>query len=546
MIPCGTSRSSATQPSRSVVEAMSSSGFYPGHPPVTVRETHAAIVFLAGYRAYKLKKPVRMEFLDYRTLEQRRQACMEELRVNRELSPGLGLRLRAVVALSDSYVLVGAPDARAVEYVIEMRRFDEDRTMAALAERGELTRDHVHAVAQRLAAFHATGEPLHPADHQADVKRAAGRNARELLAVADDATALRVLAAERFAGAFLLAHRREIAARAADGRVRDCHGDLRAEHVVLEDPILVVDRLEFDPALRAIDVADDLAFLVMDLERLGAGDAARLLVKAYRAAGGDPGSDELLAYYGSYRALVRAKVAMLRASQLSDPADAAAARDEADELLGLAERLAWRARGPVVLAVSGPPASGKSTLAAAIGDRTGWPVLSSDVARKRAKGLALAQALPEAEYELPARQAIYRELGERAAAGIAHGHGVIVDATFGEPGMRSAFLDGRGLDPRLRVLECRAPARLRKRWAQERTAATAGGSDARPVVAARLASRFSSWDELPEDVILTLRSGLDAATLVDQVADWLDMRACVDATSGQRRAKRGEIGAAAP
>lgn len=255
--------------------------------------------------------------------------------------------------------------------------------------------------------FHTRARALGPGDHIGDVRRAWDDNARELFALAgeDDAAARRVLALDRFAGAFLAGRRGQIEARAAAGCVRDGHGDLRAEHVVLEDPPAVVDRLEFDARLREIDVADDLAFLLMDLERLGAADAARPLVDAYREAGGDPGSVALLSFYGAYRALVRVKVALLRAAQLGDGGAAGAARGQARELLALAERFGWRARGPLVLAVSGPPASWKSTLAEALARRSGWPLLSSDALRARPSSTGSARPPPSVCARSSARRA---------------------------------------------------------------------------------------------------------------------------------------------
>ncbi len=518
----GPSRVSTARPPISVPEALSRSAFHPGSPPVTVHETHTAWVFLAGDRAYKVKKPVRMEFLDFCTLERRRAVCLEEIRLNHELAPTLGMRLRAVVPLADSYVLTEPRASGAAEYAIEMRRFDEQRTMATLAERGELADEQVRAVGARVAAFHADAPVRTPDDPVGDVKGACDHNVRELYALVDDATARRVLAVERFTGAFLVNHRAEIAARAGAGRVREVHGDLRAEHVVLEDPIAIIDRLEFDARLRTIDVADDLAFLAMDLERLGASHAARVLVASYRDAGDDPGSDALLAFYGAYRALVRTKVALLRAAQFDDAAASAAARDDAGELLALAERLAWRGRGPLVLAVGGPPASGKSTLAHALSQRSGWPVLSSDVLRKRRRGLDLGAKAPDGDYTLSARAAVYRDLGERARAAVMAGQGIVIDATFGEPSLRAAFLDALGAEQPLRALECRASTELRERWARERKPADPHGSDADRGVAARLGASFSGWDEAPHDASLTLRPGGDVALLVDQVADWLD------------------------
>lgn len=524
---------SAAPSEPSVAEAMRRSSFYPGEPEVTVRETHSAWVYLAGDRAYKVKKPVRMAFLDFSTLERRRAVCQEEVRLNRALAASLDMRVLAVAEREGRYVLAHADATDAVEYAVEMRRFDEQRTMASLVTRGELSDGDVCAIAGRVAEFHAAAARLTPSDPLGDVKRACDANAQELLALADDATAARILAAERFTGAFLLAHRGDLVARAAAGRIRDGHGDLRAEHVVLEQPPAIIDRLEFDPRLRAVDVADDLAFLVMDLEHLGAAHCAALLVAAYREAGGDPGDDALVAFYGTYRALVRAKVALLRADQLDEAAASDAARAEAEELLELAERFAWRARDALVLAVGGPPASGKSTLAAQLARRSGWPILSSDAVRKHARGVALTASGAADDYTAAARGRVYRELGERAGAAVAAGEGVVVDATFGDPALRCAFLDGIGDRGRLRAIECEVPAALRERWARQRSPQTARGSDASPAVAARLAAGHSGWDELPEQMILTVRPAAGTDFVVDQIAGWLDARSVGGSAPGR-------------
>ena len=188
-----------------------------------------------------------------------------------------------------------------------------------------------------------------------------------------------------------------LARRAARGLVRDGHGDLRAEHVLLPDPPQIVDCIEFDPALRIADVALDLAFLVMDLEALGAPRLGRRSSSPTGDSGGDPGDDALLAGLACFRALVRAKVAAVRATQHGADADGAAA--ESERLVALAERLAWRARGPHVIVCCGPgrerevhPRPTASRVAA------GFPHLSSDVTRKRLFGLAPTTRAPAAAY----------------------------------------------------------------------------------------------------------------------------------------------------
>jgi aminoglycoside phosphotransferase family enzyme len=478
---------------------------------VEVRETHVSWVLLAGASAYKLKKPVRFGFVDQSTAERRWRCCTAEVDVNRALAPGVVLGVRPVVASEDG-VRVGAEgEGPALDWVVVMRRFDEEHTLAARLRRDDLPAGAVPRIARRIAAFHARTPSLTPEDWPDTVLETWNRNVDELEPLADGDV---IRSARRFGRAFVAARRADLAARASAGLVRDGHGDLRAEHVLIEgDHVTILDRLEFDPALRRVDVADDLAFLTMDLESLGAAGTAQALVEAYRAAGGDPGDETLLAFFAAYRALVRAKVELLRGD---------AGRSRAATLVALAERLMWRARGALVLAVSGPPASGKSTLAAELGRRSGLPVISSDVVRKEQLGVSRSAPAPLSAYEPSARAAVYEELGRRARAAASAG-GVIVDATFGEAPLREAFAAGAGADvvQRLRVVECRAPLAVLTSRAGARSTGGPSASDADERVAARLAASFSPWP-LPHDRRLALPGEEPTGVLAERCATWLD------------------------
>jgi hypothetical protein len=200
-----------------------------------------------------------------------------------------------------------------------------------------------------------------------------------------------------------------------------------------------VDCVEFDSGLRTLDVADDLAFLIMDLSAHGAEAAAEGLIAAYRRSGGDCGPDELVWFFAVHRALIRAKVALVRAGQASAADDAVA---KVGRLLSVAQRCAWRARGRPALIVCGVPASGKSHLAQALGAITGCRVIGSDVVRKELAGLSAHERGSPSLYAHDASRRTYRELGRRAAERVATDHGVLVDATFRRRADRDAFTAG--------------------------------------------------------------------------------------------------------
>src|SRR5579862_6460780 len=202
---------------------------------VEVRETHISWVFLAGDRAYKLKKPLVLPFLDYGTPQRRREMCQEEVRLNARLAPRLYLGVRAVAARREGLVLAGVTDAGAVDYVVEMRRYDERSTLAARLRRGELRRTQMVTLARRLAAFHEQARRVPAVGAPAlGVQRRMDENFHELLAIVEQRAELEcVLELERFANAFVMAHAQLLFTRARRGLVREVHGDLRAEHVVL-------------------------------------------------------------------------------------------------------------------------------------------------------------------------------------------------------------------------------------------------------------------------------------------------------------------------
>jgi len=268
-----------------LLAALANPGFYPGKPKkVLVRETHISWVFIAGERVYKLKKPLVLPFLDYGTPQRRRQMCHEEVRLNQALADGIYIGVRSVAGGSQGFELAAEDDPQAVDYLVEMRRFAEHDTLAARMRRGEVAASEITAVAQTLADFHRHAPQVRfDGVPSLSLQRRLDENFHELLAIVEQRGELsRVFALQRFARAFILAHASMLDSRAWQGLTREVHGDLRAEHVLLEDPVRIVDCVEFDTRLRTLDVAEDLSFLAMDLAAQGDARCSRMLLDAYR------------------------------------------------------------------------------------------------------------------------------------------------------------------------------------------------------------------------------------------------------------------------
>jgi uncharacterized protein len=502
------------------VDALRDPAFYPHRPAaVELRETHISIVFIAGERVYKLKKPLVLPFLDYGSLERRFEMCREEVRLNRRLAPDAYLGVRSVVDDAGKLRLGDELEPGAVEFLVEMRTLPQQRTLASLVAAGAASDADLRAVGARLAEFHASAERA-PAERGslAAVKRTTDETFETLLSAGGARFDRDVVAAQRFCDAFLVANRGRL--RERERYVRDGHGDLRAEHVVLDRGVQVFDCVEFDPALRQTDVAADLAFLVMDLEALGAPAAARTVADAYRDAGGDYGGDDLLAFHAADRALVRAKVALVRAAQQG--ADAAAETVRASTLIRLAERFRWRARQPLTIVACGAAASGKSTLAAFLSERSGLSVVSSDVTRKRLAGLDPAERAPAELYGEAANRSTYRELARAA-------RGTIVDATYRRRRDRDEL---RVACAPVVFVECRAPAALLAERARRRARDPARVSDATAEIAERQLAEFEPLDEVPPSEHLIVRTDRDVAAVAADVEALLDVRWSAQPRSG--------------
>lgn len=434
-------------------------------------ETHISWVLLTGSYAYKIKKPVDLGFLDFSTLALRQQDCLEELRLNKRLAADIYLDVVAITGSVDAPRVNGAGEM--LEYAVKMRQFPHDTTLDKLAERGELGKAQIDALAARLAHFHLA-ECEHAAiDSPWGEPEAIARPVEEnfqVLARCAEADELNGL--HRWCNAEHARLAPLMSARKQRGFVRECHGDLHLANLAWFDgQLLIFDCLEFNPALRWIDVISEVAFCYMDLLHRGyAGLAARFL-NAWLEATGDYEGVALLRYYAVYRALVRAKVAALRAEQgcLASHAEESACLQLAEQLASLpSSTLPFTLHpSPFLWITHGLSGSGKTTLSQQLLEKHGLIRLRSDVERKRLAGLDACARGGEASglYSESFGLRTYQYLVERAEDLLASGWSVIVDAAFLQRWERDRFRElAKRTGADFRILDIPTdPAVLRER-----------------------------------------------------------------------------------
>ncbi len=411
-----------------------------GEGRVTRIDTHAASVFLAGERAIKIKRAVRFPFLDFSTLEKRKRACEAEIEVNRSFAPAIYRGVIAITRKADGVLTIGG-QGEPVEWAVEMRRFDETKTLDHLAERGEIDEGLADALGRAVAKAHAAA-PV--GDGFVDeLDEVIQQNDAELRAASDLFPGPQVVVLSAATRTAYKRLRPMLEVREREGFVRRCHGDLHLGNIVLLDgtPTLF-DAIEFDPKIATGDVLYDLAFLLMDLIERKLGAAANVVLNRYlNEARRDDNLDALAALplFLSLRAAIRAKVTAARAKNSDNRAEA---EQSARDYFALAQKLISPPK-PQLVAVGGLSGTGKTLLARALAPdlqpAPGAVVLRSDVERKALFGLAETERLPKEAYELEVGVRVYATITEKARRVIIAGHSAIADAVFARSKERAAI-----------------------------------------------------------------------------------------------------------
>jgi aminoglycoside phosphotransferase family enzyme/predicted kinase len=433
---------------------------YPDRPrAVQVVETHISRVFLTDHFVYKLKKPVRFDFLDFSTLEKREQACREEVRLNRRMTHDVYLSVVPVTVEPSGELMLGG-HGRVVDWLVQMRRLPAGRMLDELIRNGHLTDVDVRRLTDRLSSYYTASQPLivRPEEFHASLVAHVKENFQTLLSAADvNPSELRQ---SHTAQMRLLKCRPELFhARALDGRMIDGHGDLRPEHICLVNPPAVFDCVEFSADLRRVDVLDELCFLAMECDLLNADSVGRSILDAYLAKSHDRPPPEILPFYKAYRACVRAKIAALRMKQVSGETRRAQV-DLCNRYLKLANRYVHNAgTRPLLLVVTGLMGTGKSTLARLLANELEIEVLRTDEMRKDLiPATNASDAFGEGRYRPEARARVYKELIRRTAERLSAGTSVILDGTFTRAADRDAAVRlGQQSAAGVVVLECVCP-----------------------------------------------------------------------------------------
>ncbi|OBF93829.1 hypothetical protein A5791_12460 [Mycobacterium sp. 852002-51163_SCH5372311] len=458
-------------------------------PYADVRETHTGLVILAADRAYKAKKPVLTDFLDFRTPAQRERACHREVELNSRLSPSSYL---GVAHLSD-------PSGGPAEPIVVMRRYDDRDRLTSMA-----TSDHpgilgvLDTIAGVLARFHGRADrsPLIDCqgsvdaierrwrDNLSEIQRHVGM---EISGVSDET----IEQIGRLASSYIAGRAPLFANRIENYCIVDGHGDLLADDIFwVNGAPALLDCLEFDDELRYVDCIDDAAFLAMDLEFLGRKDLGDHFLERYVARSAETAPSSLLDFYIAYRAVVRAKVDCVRLSQGNQEAAADAMRHfaiAAGHLQDGAVRLAL---------IGGGPGTGKSTLAHALAKTTGALIISTDNVRRELRDSGAISGDPgilhSGLYSLDNVATVYEVVLRRAHRFLGSGQSVILDGTWRDPGMRAAARNvAAQTHSALVELRCSAATAA---TAERITARQPGNSDATPEIAAELAARHDQWD----------------------------------------------------
>ncbi|MDX2255462.1 MAG: AAA family ATPase [Pseudanabaenaceae cyanobacterium bins.39] len=486
-----------------IIEQMLKPEFY-DHPvtePIQLLQTHISFVLLTGQYAYKVKKPMNFGFLDFSTLEKRQYFCTEELRLNRRLAPDLYLSVLPIVEKDGKYSFDRQGTGTAVEYAIAMPEFAQADLLIEMFQAGRLTIDHVKQIGEQLAAFHQkaeTNDHINSFGTMAAMQSVANDNyasTEKYIGIAQ--TAEQLTATRAYTDQFFADHADFFSDRIAQGKIRECHGDVHLKNICLyQDRIQIFDCIEFNEPFRNSDVMYDAAFLLMDLQFRGRRDLANIFLNTYLERTGDYEGALLLPLHCSMRAYIRAKVTSFL---LDDPNIPEQVKANAQTEASAYYRLAWEYTQPQqgkLILMSGLSGSGKSTTARAISTQQDAICLRSDAIRKHLAGIDLMERGSDDIYTPEMTAKTYSRLAELGSRLASQGFTVILDAKYDRVALRSqAIAAAQAVNVPVEIIYCDAPPEILAQRLRDRAAANNDIADATVDL---LASQQASFEQFTD------------------------------------------------
>lgn len=508
-----------------IIEALSQPQAYP-HKTSSIKLIHTQMscVFLTGDYAYKIKKPVNLGYLDYSTLEKRLLYCHKEVKLNRRLAPTMYLAVVPIVKHDSSFAL-GQP-GEPLEYAVKMKQLPREKMLDVLLEQGKATEEMIKRIAEKIASFHnraKTSNRIAAFGKLSAIEKNVSENFTQTSKYIGKALSAKTYEGlKSFSEDFIREKALLFQERVEGGRIRDCHGDLHSAHICFGRLIYIFDCIEFNERFRYGDVASEVAFLAMDLDYHGRRDLSRSFVSTYREYSEDFEVQELLNFYKIYRACVRGKVDCFKSD---DRFISSAERKESLRIAGsyfqLAESYTCSESKPMLFITVGLAGTGKSALAAALAERIGAMVLSSDVIRKEIAGIPLSEHrfedFQKGIYKKEFTKKTYEALFNKARKLLRIGKNVIIDASFLYKSDRDRALEvAQECDISMVILECRAPeAVIKKRIKKRLREGTV--SDGRWEIFQSQKSYFEAVEEEPGVLHLIVNTTSAIPKLVDQI-----------------------------
>jgi hypothetical protein len=498
---------------------------------VELVQTHISYVFLTDNYVYKIKKPVNFGFLDFSTLEKRKHYCEREVELNKRLSPDVYLEVLPITMHNGTVAISGK--GRVIEYAVKMRRIPMETLMIRLLKDGRLSRETVENVARKIAQFHADAAVSKEIDRFGSID-VIKTNTNENFAQTDkyigkSITKNQFDAIRRFTDDYLNNRPHLFNRRIAEGRIRDCHGDLHLEHICITEPIRIFDCIEFNDRFRYSDTAADIAFLAMDLDFHGRRELSKVLMDAYVKFSGDKGASDMVNFYKVYRAYVRGKVISFRLDS-DDPTIQQEALRTAQKYFNLAASYLQEDPGtrplpanrPKLIITCGLMGTGKTTIAKELAETNGWELISSDTVRKELAGIPSTQHQYEkwgkGIYSSEFSRKTYERMNEIAENYLKNGSSVVMDACYGKKTERAsvyAVAKATGADFTCIELVC-SDGELKRRLTT-RTSERGSISDGRWEIFSDQKANFEKIDDFRKEEQMVVDGSKPKEELVKQI-----------------------------